>query len=37
MAVKYDLINKKIGKLTVIRLCSIDERPTKSHGNYWLC
>ena len=37
MAVKYDLTNKKIGKLTVIRLCSIDERPTKSHGNYWLC
>ena len=37
MAIKYDLKDKRVGKLKVIRLCTIDERPSKSHGNYWLC
>ena len=37
MAKKYDLTGQQIGKLKVIRLLSIDERPTKNHGNYWLC
>ena len=37
MATKYDLTGKKVGKLTVIRLLDIEERPTKTHGNYWLC
>lgn len=37
MAIKYDLTGKEIGKLKVIRLCSKDERPTQTHGNYWLC
>ncbi len=37
MATKYDLTDKQIGKLKVIRLCSIKERPTQTHGNYWLC
>ena len=34
---KYDFTNKKIGKLTVIRQLSKEERPSQNHGNYWLC
>lgn len=37
MAKKYDLQNKTIGKLTVLSLVPKEERPTKNHGNYWLC
>ena len=37
MAKKYDLQNKKIGKLTVLSLVPKDERPTQNHGNYWFC
>ena len=37
MAIKYNLIGKRIGKLTVQRLCEVSERPTQNHGNYWLC
>lgn len=37
MARKYDLIGKNIGKLKVLSLVPINERPTQNHGNYWLC
>ena len=37
MARKYNLENKIIGKLTVLSLVPPEERPTKNHGNYWLC
>lgn len=37
MAYKYDLVGKKVGKLTVKRLVPIEERPSASHGNYWYC
>lgn len=37
MAKKYDLNNKIVGKLKVLSLVPIEERPTKNHGNYWLC
>lgn len=37
MAQKFNLINKKVGKLTVIELVPKQERPTQTHGNYWLC
>ena len=34
---KYDFTNQKIGKLTCIREVAKNERPTQTHGNYWLC
>lgn len=37
MAYKYDLRNKKVGKLLVKDLVPIELRPTKNHGNYWYC
>ena len=37
MAYKFNLLNKKVGKLTVIDLVPKEERPTQTHGNYWLC
>lgn len=37
MAIKYNLKDKRVGGLKIIRLCTIDERPSKSHRNYWLC
>lgn len=37
MAQKYNLVGKQIGKLTVKSLVPINERPTQTHGNYWLC
>ena len=37
MARKYDLIGKNIGKLKVLSLVPVNERPTQNHGNYWLC
>lgn len=37
MAQKYNLTNKKVGKLTVKNLVPINERPTQTHGNYWYC
>lgn len=37
MAYKYDLKNKKVGKLLVKELVPIELRPTKNHGNYWYC
>lgn len=37
MAYKYDLVNKRVGKLVVLSLVPPEERPTKNHGNYWLC
>lgn len=37
MAFKYNLEGKRVGKLTVIRKCEVDERPTQNHGNYWIC
>ena len=37
MATKYDLTGKRVGKLVIQRICTVDERPTKNHGNYWLC
>lgn len=37
MALKYNLEGKRVGKLTVIRKCEVDERPTQNHGNYWIC
>ena len=37
MPKKYDFTNKQIGKLTGIRQATVEERPTKTHGNYWLC
>lgn len=37
MAIKYNLIGQKVGKLTVERLLEKEERPTQTHGNYWLC
>lgn len=37
MAKKYNLENQKIGKLKVLSLVPVQERPTQTHGNYWLC
>ena len=37
MAIKIDLTNKRVGKLTVLSLVPVNERPTQTHGNYWLC
>lgn len=37
MSYKYDLVGKRVGKLVVERLCTIKERPSQNHGNYWLC
>ena len=37
MAVKYDLKNKKVGKLLVKELVPKELRPTQTHGNYWYC
>lgn len=37
MARKYDLTGKNVGKLKVLSLVPIEERPTHNHGNYWLC
>lgn len=37
MAKKYDLTGKQVGKLKILSLIPINERPTKNHGNYWLC
>lgn len=37
MACKYNLVNTQVGKLKVLSLVPPDERPTKTHGNYWLC
>lgn len=37
MARKYDLTHKIVGKLEVLSLVPPEERPTKNHGNYWLC
>ena len=37
MARRYDLIGKNIGKLKVLSLVPVDERPTHNHGIYWLC
>lgn len=37
MATKYDLKNKRVGKLIVKDLVPIEKRPTKTHGNYWYC
>lgn len=34
---KYDFTNQKIGKLTCIRQLEKKERPSQTHGNYWLC
>ena len=37
MPQKYNLENMKIGKLTVLSLVPVNERPSQKHGNYWLC
>lgn len=37
MARKYNLIGKTVGKLNVLSLVPKEERPTQTHGNYWLC
>lgn len=37
MAKAYDLTNKIVGRLRVISKVPVNERPTQSHGNYWLC
>ena len=37
MAKKYNLENTTVGKLKVLSLVSVNERPTQNHGNYWLC
>lgn len=37
MAAKIDLTNKQVGKLTVLSIVPINERPTQTHGNYWFC
>lgn len=37
MAYKYNLENKKVGKLLIKNLVPKEERPTQTHGNYWLC
>lgn len=37
MATKFNLTNKVVGKLTVISIVPKEERPTQTHGNYWLC
>ena len=37
MAKKIDLTNKIVGKLTVISEVPMNQRPSQSHGNYWLC
>ena len=37
MSQKYDLTNKRVGKLLVKKLVPVELRPTKNHGNYWYC
>ena len=37
LAKAYDLTGKVVGKLRVISKVPINERPTQTHGNYWLC
>lgn len=37
MAYKYNLENKKVGKLLIKSLVPKEKRPTQTHGNYWLC
>ena len=37
MSKKYDLTNQIVGKLKVISKVPVEERPTQTHGNYWLC
>ena len=37
MAKKYNLENTVVGKLKVLSLVPVNERPTQNHGNYWLC
>ena len=37
MAFKYDLKNKRVGKLLVKELVPKELRPTQTHGNYWYC
>ena len=37
MAFKYDLKDKKVGKLLVKNLVPKELRPTQTHGNYWYC
>lgn len=37
MSKKYDLTNKIVGKLKVLSLVPVNERPSQKHGNYWLC
>ena len=37
MAKKYNLENTIVGKLKVLSLVPVNERPTQNHGNYWLC
>lgn len=37
MSYKYNLVNKRVGKLVVIRQLEKQERPTQTHGHYWLC
>lgn len=37
MAKKYNLTNQRVGKLLIERLCTVEERPSQTHGNYWLC
>ena len=34
MAYKYDLTNKRVGKLLIKNLVPIENRPTQTHGNY---
>lgn len=37
MAQKYNLENKRVGKLLIKSLVPKEERPTQTHGNYWFC
>ena len=37
LAKAYDLTGKVVGKLRVISKVPANERPTQTHGNYWLC
>ena len=37
MVYKYNLENKRVGKLLIKNLVPKEERPTQTHGNYWLC
>ena len=37
MAKKYNLENTIVGKLKILSLVPVNERPTQNHGNYWLC